>query len=323
VIKVHVHTSGGHLSETIPLSEISDVIKKEDNLLWIDAKDPTDEDLQLLQHEFGFHPLAIEDVAQAHQRPKIDLYDGYVFLIFYCVSRYERDQPVHATQLGLFVGPNYVVTIHEGDIPLFAEIKERWQRNQELIAAHDAAILTYTILDAIVDEYFPLIDEISEEIEDIEEVLFGHFDRSAQQRIFQLKKELLRIRRVVAPERDVLNILVRRDTPIFSESAILYFQDVYDHIIRVTDAIDTYRDLMSSALDSYLSIASNRLNEVMKMLTGWSIILMTVTLVASIYGMNFVHMPELKWHYGYAYALGLMLTLGGVLAMYFRRKNYF
>jgi magnesium transporter len=323
VIKVHVHTSGGHLSETIPLSEISNVIKQADQLLWVDVKDPTDEDLQLLQEEFGFHPLAIEDVSQERQRPKIDLYDGYVFLIFYCVNRHEPGQPVHAIQLSLFVGLNYVVTLHEDDISLFTDIKDRWQRNQEAITAHDAAILTYTILDAIVDQYFPLIDEISDEIEDIEEVLFGQFDPHAQQRIFQLKKELLKIRRVVAPERDVLNILVRRDTPIFNENAILYFQDVYDHIIRVTDAIDTYRDLMSSALDSYLSIASNRLNEIMKMLTGWSIILMTVTLVASIYGMNFIHMPELTWHYGYAWALFLMICISGGLYTLFRRRDYF
>ncbi|MFL5758615.1 MAG: magnesium/cobalt transporter CorA [Thermomicrobiales bacterium] len=323
MIKVHVHTSGGHLSETIPLSEISTVIKQDDQLLWIDVKDPSDDDLRLLQEEFGFHPLAIEDVQHAHQRPKVDLYDGYVFLIFYCLNRYERGQPLHVVQLSLFVGANYVVTLHEGEITLFTEIKDRWQRNHEAITGHDAAIMAYTILDAIVDQYFPLIDDLSDEIEDIEEVLFGHFDQRAQKRIFQLKKDLLRIRRVVAPERDVLNILVRRDTPIFSDSAIIYFQDVYDHIIRVTDAIDTYRDLMSSALDSYLSIASNRLNEIMKMLTGWSIILMTVTLIASIYGMNFRHMPELQWHYGYAYVLALMLFLGSGLAIFFRRRNYF
>jgi magnesium transporter len=323
VLKIHVHTSNGHLSEKIELSQISEVLKSDEELLWIDASDPSEDDLLLLQQEFGFHPLAIEDASNQRQRPKVDLYEGYIFLVFFCLDRYERGKPLHATQVNIFVGSNYVVTLHQGEIPILGEIKQRWEQNARAIAAHDVGILTYTILDAIVDDYFPLIDDLSEDVESLEDVLFGKFDRDAQQRIFRLKKELFSIRRVVAPERDVLNVLVRRDTPIFSEAAIVYFQDVYDHIIRVTEAIDMYRDLMSSALDSFLTISSNRLNEVMKTLTGWSIILMSIAAIAGVYGMNFDHMPELNWQLGYAWALGMMITAAVGLYLLFRRRGYF
>jgi magnesium transporter len=324
VLKVHVHTSNGHLSEKIALSAISDVVQRKDELLWIDAVDPSDDDLRLLQEEFGFHPLAMEDVAQQHrQRPKVDLYEGYIFLVFYCLDHYERGKRLSARQVSFFVGSNYVVTLHDGEVRIFEEIKRRWEQNSQAISSHDAGILTYTILDAIVDDYFPLIDDLSEEVEALEEVLFGKFDRDTQQRLFQLKKELFSIRRVVAPERDVLNVLVRRDTPIFSETAIIYFQDVYDHIIRVTEAIDMYRDLMSSALDSFLSITSNRLNEVMKTLTGWSIILMTIAAISGFYGMNYRHIPTLSWHYGYLWALLLMIGFSIGLYFLFRRRGYF
>jgi magnesium transporter len=323
VLKVHVHTSNGHLSEKFPLTEISEVLKQKEDLLWIDAPDPTDDDLKMLQEEFGFHPLAMEDATQLRQRPKVDFYEGYIFLVFYCLDHYEHGKPLVARQVSFFVGSNYVVTLHEGEVGVFTEIKHRWEQNLKAITSHDAGILMYTILDAIVDDYFPLIDDLSEEVEALEDVLFGKFDRETQQRIFRLKKDLFSIRRVVAPERDVLNVLVRRDTPIFSETAIIYLQDVYDHIIRVTEAIDMFRDLMSSALDSFLSVTSNRLNEVMKTLTGWSIILMTIAAISGIYGMNFKHIPALSWHFGYVFALFFMVLASVGLYLLFRRRGYF
>jgi magnesium transporter len=321
VLKIHVHTSNGHLSEKIELSQISEVLGNDEELLWIDSSDPSEDDFRMLREEFGFHPLALEDASNQRQRPKVDLYDGYVFVVFYCLDRYERGKPLHATQLNLFVGSNYVVTLHQGEIATLAEIKKRWEQNVQAIRTHDVGILSYTILDAIVDDYFPLIDDLAEDVESLEDVLFGKFDRDAQKRIFNLKKELFAVRRVVAPERDVLNVLVRRDTPIFSDASIVYFQDVYDHIIRVTEAIDMYRDLMSSALDSFLSISSNRLNEVVKTLTVWSIVLMTIAAISGFYGMNFENLPALHWHYGYLWALGLMLFAAGGLIYYFRHRR--
>jgi magnesium transporter len=180
----------------------------------------------------------------------------------------------------------------------------------------------HALLDALVDDYFPLMDQVADRVEDLEDTIFIHFDESSIQTMFKLKKDLLSMRRVVAPERDALNVLLRRQLPIFAPEDVAYLQDVYDHIVRVTDNIDTYRDLLSSALDSYLSLQSNNLNQVMKLLTIGSIVLMTDGLVAGIYGMNFRNMPELGWGIGHGWALILMAALNAVLIVYFLRKKW-
>ncbi len=182
--------------------------------------------------------------------------------------------------------------------------------------------LIYALLDAIVDDYFPVMDDVADRVDDLEEHIFEKFDEGALTKIFNLKKELLQMRRVVAPERDVLNVMLRRDIRVFGNDDVTYLQDVYDHIVRVIDSLDTYRDLLSSALDSFLSMQSNRLNQVVKALTITSIILMSATLVAGVYGMNFEYMPELTWRYGYAWALGLMVAISGGLILWFRHIKW-
>lgn len=321
MITVNVHGSGKVLENDLPLDKISDVLEKPDHLLWLDVVDPTDDDLRLLASEFKFHPLAIEDVSRRHQRPKIDFYERTILIVIYAMEA-PAEEPLELIEVDLLIGPNFVVSVHEGSITLLGEIRDRWCRNLVEIKGDTAGLLVYSIIDAIVDGYFPYLDSLSERVEDLEEAIFESFEPQTQQEIFRLKKELLSVRRVLSPERDVMNTLLRRDSPMFDEVTQLYFQDVYDHILRVTDAVDTYRDLMSSALDAYLSITSNRLNQVMKTLTASSIILMSMTLVASVYGMNFDKIPELHWRFGYAWALGLMLLIGAGLLRVFRRIDW-
>lgn len=320
MINVSVHADGHRFEHDLPLDRVSELVGQQDQLLWLDVVDPTPADISHLGQEFGFHPLALEDATKPHQRPKIETYPGYLFIVFYVLEM--REGTPCPVEMSLFVGSNYLVTVHRGTLPVIAETAELWSQNEHELGHRGIALLVYSLLDAIVDGYFPVIDGISERIEDLEEAIFTRFRIESQEAIFRLKKDLLAARRVLAPERDVMNVLVRRDSPIFGEETIVYFQDVYDHILRVTDAVDTYRDLLSSALDSYLSIASNRLNQIMKTLTAWSIILMSVTLVASIYGMNFDRMPELHWRFGYPYAIGLMLLIGIALYAFFRRKDW-
>ena len=322
MITVNVHCNGTAALGDVHVHDISEVLSRPDELIWIDVLAPTDDELQLLRSEFGFHPLAIEDVSRLHQRPKVDLYEGYLLIFFYSLARDAESEVVVLTQLGIFVGKNYVVTVHDRPIPELDQISERWSLNVEQIGQRTISLLVYSILDAIVDSYFPILDGISDRLDDLEGYVFRTLSHEAQQEIFRLKKELVTIRRVVAPERDVLNVLLRRDLPMFDAAVIAYFQDVYDHIIRVTDAVDTYRDLLSSALEFHLTLASNRLNQIMKTLTASSIILMSMTLIASIYGMNFIHMPELKWHFGYLWALGLMVLIGASMAALFRRIDW-
>jgi magnesium transporter len=315
VSRVLVHHADGGFDEAPPLESISDCIEDRQKIVWLDLQDPTDEDVELLRSEFGFHELALEDAVRRDQRPKIDLYDGYCFVVFYAVRRGRDDE------IGLFVGKNYLVTVHTGPVPEIDATVERWRLNADRLG-HSIAVLTYSLLDAIVDGYFPVIDEITEEVEDIETAMFESGSVDRQKEVFALKRELLNIRRVIAPEREVLNTLIRRDEPILGEQTLPYFQDIYDHLIRIMDSVDLVRDQLTSLLDAQLSVISNRLNMVMKRMTALSTILMSANLVAAIYGMNFVFIPELGWSYGYAWALGVMVVVGVILAVIFRRVDW-
>lgn len=311
----------GHFRSTADPQDISEIIKRKDQFVWLDMQAPQEGDIALLRDEFKFHPLAIEDATRHHERPKVDSYDGYYFVVFYAIAYDEGKNRLCTEAMNLFVGANYLVSVHHEEISAIDETIKRWQKDEEEFG-NDAGALLYALLDTITDDYFPVIDRLADRVEVLEEQIFERFQESALQDVFSLKRDLLSIRRIVAPERDVLNILIRREVPIFERNSILYLQDVYDHIVRITDSIDTYRDLLSSALDAFLSVQSNRLNQIVKVLTIASIVLMCDALIAGIYGMNFEFMPELHWRYGYPFALGLMVTVSVGLVLYLRRRKW-
>lgn len=311
----------GDFRSTVNPEDISEILQVKDQFVWLDMQAPQEADIALLRDEFKFHPLAIEDAIRHHERPKVDSYEGYYFLVFYAIGYDQEKNRLLTEAMNLFIGANYIVSVHEGDISAIDETIKRWQKDEEEFG-NDAGALLYALLDTITDDYFPVIDRLADRVEALEELIFERFQESALQDVFSLKRDLLSIRRIVAPERDVLNVLIRREVPIFERNTILYLQDVYDHIVRITDSIDTYRDLLSSALDAFLSVQSNRLNQVVKVLTITSIVLMTDALIAGIYGMNFEFMPELHWQYGYPFALGIMLVLTVGLVAFFRWRKW-
>ncbi|MEO7913221.1 MAG: magnesium/cobalt transporter CorA [Roseiflexaceae bacterium] len=313
--------SNGQFYSHVNPNEIDQLINQPDTFLWLDLQNPQEQSIALLRQEFKFHPLAIEDATRHHERPKLDAFDNYYFIVFYALSYDNAQRRLAGQSIGLFIGSNYIVSVHQGEIKAIDETIRRWQANTAEFG-QDAGALLYSLLDSIVDDYFPVIDQLAERVEDIEEQIFERFSEDALQEVFDLKRDLLQVRRIVAPERDVLNVLIRREVPIFEHKSILYLQDVYDHIVRITDSIDTYRDLLSSALDAFLSVQSNRLNQNVKLLTIASIVLMTNSLIAGIYGMNFEFMPELRWPYGYPFALGLMLVLSVGLLAFFRWRKW-
>jgi magnesium transporter len=336
-----VHTlhvcRAGAFDKVEDLEAISDLLHDETTTIWLDLETPDEREVALLRDEFGFHELAIEDATRDHERPKVDAYDRYYMFIFYAASyngaadgptparpRNEgekRDPQIDLRQLTFFIGQNFIVTIRRRPIKQVADTLARWHLPGSPIGNSVAGIL-HSLLDAIVDDYFTLMDQIVDWVEELEDVIFSRFREGAIEEIFGLKKDLLLLRRVVAPERDVLNVLLRQETRIFKIETIVYMQDVYDHLVRVTDSIDTYRDLLSSALDSYLSLQSNQLNQLVKILTLSSIILMACSLVAGVYGMNFQHMPELAWSWGYPFALGLMVAIAVGLGLLFRTRRW-
>jgi magnesium transporter len=311
----------GRVVSLSDLTQISELRRDPAQLVWLDVVLPDAAAVAHLGEEFGFHPLAVEDAVRRHERPKLDSYGDYLTIVFYAAGyRADADDAhIELQQLALFLGPNYLVTIQTAPITAIAECRSRWQRTA--VEATPAALL-HLVLDALVDEYFTLIDQVVEWVEELEDSIFTRFDPAAIQEIFGLKKDLLLLRRVIAPEREVLNLLLRRDEPLIAAESLYYLQDVYDHLVRVTDAVDTYRDLLSSALDSYLSLQANQLNQLIKTLTLSSIILMACSLIAGIYGMNFQHMPELSWQFGYPLALLLMAGIGTGLVTFFRSRRW-
>jgi magnesium transporter len=305
--------------EKATLDEVRSCLTNKDGVIWVDASEPSFAELTELAGVFGFHPLAVEDAHLRHQRPKLDQYENFIFLVFYAIALV--DDRVVTEEVEFFVGDGYVVTAHIRPLRAIIDVKTRWMTAVN-IGGLSSGMLLYSLIDAIVDAYFPLIDQLGEQIEELEESIFNHESPTAQREIFHLKRNLASVRRLLGPERDVMNILVRRDVPLFDNTTAVYLTDVYDHILRVNDALDSYREVVTGALDAYLSLTSNRLNQVMKRMTAATIILMSVTLVASIYGMNFVHMPELAWQVGYPLALGAMLVIASVLGYFFKRIDY-
>lgn len=300
--------------------EISKLCEIPSNIIWVDVADPTSADFEELAREFGFHPLSIEDCRNEHQRPKVEEFQGYYFIVLY-EAELVLGRHLELREVNIFLGKNYLVTVHSQPIRTL-ETAERLWRGWADLAERGTGLLAYLLIDAIVDDYMPLLDALSDRMDELEDQIFVDFQVEALEEIFRIKKELLFLRRSVTPLRDVFNTLLRREQQIFSRETYVYFQDVFDHLIRVADTIDTLRDLLGATMDAYLSVSGNRMNMVMKRLTSISAILMSVTLIAGIYGMNFDFMPELKWRYGYVGTLGSMLAVGVSLYLYFRRIKW-
>ncbi len=282
---------------------------------WVDVLAPDLETMDRLASEFGLHPLAVEDVLHYPQRPKVDLEDGAVFVVW--VVPELRDGRLISHELDVFVGPRSLITAHQSQLAAIDG------------TAQDAAALlprgigwtVHSLLDRAVDELLPVVDRLGDDIDDLEDRMLKQSSHLHLEELTALRRLLLQVHRVIAPERDVLRVLAREEA-LVSPETYRYLQDVGDHLARAEDAVEVYRDVASGAMDIYLSSVSNRLNEVMKQLTVVATIFMSLTLIAGIYGMNFRHMPELTWQYGYPMVLLAMLSVAFGMFVYFRRKDW-
>lgn len=308
---------GGTVTEVDP-TEVSEAIKHPDQLVWVDVSAPTEADLKLLQDEFSLHALAMEDVRERHQRPKLEHYPDHAFLVAYTAERREVD---------IFIGPTWLITVREddeeGEVSFVDGARKRFERTVSDQAT--VGFLLYIVLDELVDGYFARNDEVEDELEQLEERIFsdGPFDeRSIQEELFDVRRRLLTYRRLAVPTRDVLSALLRREVEWIDDNAITHLQDVFDHVLRAIDTVDNHRELMGNAVDAHLAIISNRMNSVMKRMTSWGAILLGSTLVAGIYGMNFDNMPELHWRLGYPFALSVMATITLVGYRWFKSKDW-
>ncbi len=297
--------------------------------LWVDITDPQEEDYILVQGRFGVNPLVLEDMRTEEGRPKLHDYDEKLYLIFHAVETLrkksddsEKDETFSFAlqEIDCLIGHDYVLTLHQKDLPCFVDLRKRWERSPTLMQ-NGPAYLLYELMDEVLDDYFPLLDEMDDHIDYLEDRMLQGNGGNLSGEIFALRRNLLKVRHIAGPTRDVVNTLLRRDAENGARH-FAYFQDLYDHAVRIVDTIDTFRDILSGAMDVYLASQGNRLNEVMKTMTAMSIILLVPNLIAAIYGMNFEHMPELKTYDGYYIVLGAMIVLVISLAMYFKKIDW-
>jgi magnesium transporter len=296
----------------VGVESLPELLADRQKRLWLDISHPDDQDVELLRRAFGFHELTLEEVTRPHERPRCDAHEGYYFIVVYAAEC--TDQEFLPRELNLYWGPNYLVTIHRGNaavLALLEEARKRWEQHEGR-DAYGIACLAYTLLESLVDGYFAVEDRLRERIERIEESVLAGVEGAAAD-IFRLRKELLVVPRLLSPTSHVLEEVLRREREI-PAGLRPYFADVQDHAMHILTEMDTYRDLLSAALEVQTFYAFNRLGNVMKRLTAVTIIIMVPTFVASVYGMNFVHLyPPSEWKYAFAIVvafLGCMIAWG-------------
>jgi magnesium transporter len=321
VVNSIAYASGLRLGE-VAIPDISEVLKQPGRFVWIGLHDPDAEVLAEVQQEFSLHDLAIEDAARAHQRPKLERYGDSVFVVLRTAHFDRATGAIEFGETHLFVGANYVVSIRHGASLPYVEVRSRCEASPDLLAKGPVFVL-YALMDFIVDQYFPLVDSFEDRLEELEDDIFRQtLTRETTERIYQLKRNLLEVKRAVAPLVDMCNRLVRTDSALIPDDARVYFRDVYDHAIRINEMIDTLRELLTTALEANLSLISVSQNEAMKRLAGWAAIIAVPTMIAGIYGMNFKFMPELDWVLGYPVAMAVMLGACGFLYYRFKRSGW-
>lgn len=278
--------------------------------------------LEKLGECYGLHPLVLEDILNTDQRPKMEDYGEYIYIVLKMLDYNDKSNEIESEQMSLILGPNFVFSFQEREGDTFNPIRERIRNSKGRIRKMGADYLAYTLLDSIVDNYFIILEKLGEKIEFLEEKLVTRPTPETLQVIHYLKREMIFLRRAVWPLREVVNGLERGESSLVKESTRVYLRDVYDHTIQAIDTIETYRDMVSGMLDIYLSSVSNRLNSVMKVLTIIATIFMPLTFLAGVYGMNFKYMPELEWRWGYPLVWFIMAGIGISMLIYFRKRKW-
>ena len=308
--------------EGFPVAEISDHLADEAVTIWLDLRDPDPDDLNVLSEEFGLHPLAVEDAVYEHERPKLDRYGSHLFLTAYGARLDVASGKLATSELSAFVTRQALITVRKDDGLDIGAVVERWDASPDL-AKFGVGFLLHGLLDYIVDGHFETVQSLDEAVEGLEDQLFAATPQSldVQRRSFELRKSLVLLRRIVLPMREIVNTLMRPDLKVVTEDLLPYYHDIYDHVLRATEWTESLRDLVTSILETNLTIQGNRLNVVTKKVTGWAAIIAVPTLITGYYGMN-VPYPGFDKPTGYAISLAAMVGAGLVLYFVFKRKDW-
>jgi magnesium transporter len=325
-VRVEVHwfdPSGEFEQETvIDVAEL-EAHRDRGGVLWVDVNGIHDaEIIGRIGAVFHLHPLLLEDVLNAHQRPKLEEHGEHLYLVLRMMLA-GTDDVVEMQQISIVLGAGYVLTFQERSRDTFDPVRRRLREPGSLLRHEGADFLTYRLLDTIVDNYFAVLEHVGDRIEHLEDVVIASPDQEALSGIYDVKRTLAELRRAIWPLRDALSGLSRGDSPRVAVETLPYLRDVADHAIRALDTIETYRDTAATLLDMYMSSVSNRLNDVMRVLTVIATLFIPLTFIVGVYGMNFSHMPELQWRWGYAAVWGVMVTMVVALLAFFRRRGWF
>lgn len=321
VIDCAAYSRGSRVAD-VAIDQIRGLLEREDQLVWLGLYEPDQDLLRQVQQQFDLHDLAVEDAYNAHQRPKLELYANSLFVVLRTAQLTTSARALEFGETHAFVGSNYIVTVRHGSLRSYSGVRQRCESTPRLLAKGPGYVL-YALMDFVVDQYLPIVQQIEEQVQDLEEAVLGDPTGSdATGRIYRLKRDLLALRRAVSPLIDVCNRLMRVDLPYIPDDTRPYFRDVYDHVLRLNEAIDMQRELLTTALEAHMSLMSVAQAEHMKRITAWAAIIAIPTMIAGIYGMNFSYMPELRWPYGYFATLMLMAV--ACLGLYggFRRSGW-
>jgi magnesium transporter len=304
----------------VPLASIRASLATPGRFVWVAMKDPDEAELQALQDEFGLHELAVEDARHGHQRPKLEEYGASLFIVLHVVEPGEAE--LQPGEIAIFVGPSYIASVRRGAQQGFTDVRRRCEQEPELLR-HGPAYVLYALMDAVVDRYFPVLDALMEEAEEIEARIFrGETTRAQIEALYELKRQLMILDRAAGPLIEVTGKLHGGRVPPICSGLQDYFRDVYDHLLRLKQGIDTLRDLATTAISVNLSLITIQENEVTKRLAAYAALVAVPTMFAGVYGMNFQHMPELGWAWGYPSALASMVTIDGYLVYRFRKAGW-
>ena len=279
-------------------------------------------DLEKVGECFKIHPLVLEDILEVGQRPKVEDYDEYLYIVLNSIQPVAEGEELVAEEISLVLGPHYLLSFYSGGGDIYAPIRERLLQAKGRIRKLGADYLAYSLIDLVVDNYFVELEKFGDQMESLEDEVVANPSPQTLRDVHQFKNDMIMLRKSLWPLREVVARLERRESPLISENLGNYFRDVYDHTIIAIDTVETYRDILSGMLDIYLSSMSNRLNSIMKVLTIIATIFMPLTFITSLYGMNFKHMPELQWEYGYFMVLGMVVVIALSMIEYFRRKGW-
>ena len=307
----------------VPIPDLGDAWRHSDRFFWVGLYEPSEPLLAHIQQAFGLHELAIEDAHQAHQRPKLEVYDDSMFVVLRTARLCEEGE--HRIEFGethVFVGPRYVVTVRHGSLKSHVGLRARCEASPQLLAKGEGFVL-HALMDFIVDQYFPILDALQAELDELEEQIFsGTFVRSVTARLYHLRRDLLALKQAVTPLIDVSARLSRSTSDLIPPDTRPYFQDVHDHVVRIADLIDNLEQLSHIALEAKFALISVAQNDDTKRLAAWAAIIAVPTMIAGLYGMNFDFMPETKWVYGYPVVVLVMLTICGLLYRWFRKVRW-